>query len=288
MTCPDQIASISVLGWDVRLILSCWCSDLADSRPVTRWSLAGPAEACYWPLTIGEVFAGCSITHHINWEQNAHKLRSLSNCPARTGLISATSDWGEVQYTVQVLVLSRDISTDISHTIHTINIAGLSTLICFPSSIFHIYEKIICKVSSPPHIGLDRWLVAGWADWDWEDENPGNQPSPASPSLIRTKDGRQYFYHKTSGPTWSGLGLSLCLSVCNLFSLTWQQQLSSLPACHHTLFIFVLFVEIIISTSLCSVSWQPSNGSQIYQNRRDRQHLQQGQSGRVISQSGAM
>ena len=238
MTCPDQIASISVLGWDVRLILSCWCSDLADSRPVTRWSLAGPAEACYWPLTIGEVFAGCSITHHINWEQNAHKLRSLSNCPARTGLISATSDWGEVQYTVQVLVLSRDISTDISHTIHTINIAGLSTLICFPSSIFHIYEKIICKVSSPPHIGLDRWLVAGWADWDWEDENPGNQPSPAQPvqPWLELRTAGNIFTTKLPAPP--GLGW-VCLSVSQFVIYLVSLDSSNYQACQPATTLFL-------------------------------------------------
>ena len=82
-----------------------WRSRRVTADPLTRWSLTRPPRP------------------------NGHKLTSLSHYPAGTGLISATEGTGWRLPTLPCLLsfvwgLSTDISTDIIHTTHTINIAG--------------------------------------------------------------------------------------------------------------------------------------------------------------------
>ena len=151
-------------------------ADLTTSSPLTR------------VVMFLLVVPTCSITHHINWEQNTHKLRSLSNWPAaRTGMISAPSHPRHVQYRLDCC-LQLQLGIGIVHWYISVNTWSKyrlsSNLDLFPKQ--HIYEKIIYKESSPRHIGLDRWdsetiqiPVMRWEPWE---------PLSAVFVLIRSND----------------------------------------------------------------------------------------------------
>ena len=72
-------------------------------------------------------------------------------------------------------------------------------MICFPSSIFHIYEKIICKESSRL-VTLD-WTAGRGGPFKFLgcDENPGNL-LPAVFVLIRSNDGQSIFLMQNFRP----------------------------------------------------------------------------------------